>query len=277
MIATRQLVALGIGRGGIAHRVALGRLHPCHRGVYAVGHIPSTPLARAAAALLACGEGAALLHMAEAALLGLVPTWPATLDVGGTRSGGHRGVRTHRVRLRPEDLTIREGLRVTTPARTLVDLAAVVPARKLTRIVNDARRAGSVTLHELRRQVDATRGRPTSALKPLLDSPTAPTRSTLEDDFLAFVRRHRLPMPEVNPEVEGHEVDALWREENLIVELDTRDYHEDPAAFERDRKRDAELTAAGFRVVRITGRRLGEEPGTEARRLRRLLERDGSG
>jgi very-short-patch-repair endonuclease len=271
VVRRRQLEALGVLRGAIAHRLSTGRLHRVHRGVYAVGHVPRSPLTRASAALLACGEGATLVMRAAAALWDMTSSWQSHIEIAGARTAGHRGVEPHRLSLAPEDVTVRHGLRVTTPARTLLDLAGVLPQRQLTRMVNDARRNGLVTLEELRRRVDSGRGRPVAALKASVAQPTAPTRSTLEDAFLAFLCRYDVPTPEVNQRVVGHEVDMLWRDAKLVAELDGRAFHEDPDAFERDRERDADLAAAGFRVIRITWRRLQQQPELEAARLRRLL------
>ena len=161
----------------------------------------------------------------------------------------HAGILVHRSRtLTRADLTRHYGIPVTTPARTLADLARVLDPRSLTRAVNDAR---------LRNLVRTEPGQP------------GPTRSVFEDAFLAFVHRHGLPAAEVNQLVAGYEVDMLWRPQRLIAELDGRAYHED--TFEEDRERDATLTAAGLRVVRVTWRRLTRQEEREAARFRALL------
>ena len=104
---------------------------------------------------------------------------------------------------------------------------------------------------------------------------TGPTRSGLEDEFLRFIDRYDLPKPEVNQQIAGKEVDMLWREQRLIVELDSRTFH--LHAFEEDRERDAHLLSEGFAVLRITSQRL-KAPRREAERLRKLLEtRSGEG
>ena len=110
-------------------------------------------------------------------------------------------------------------------------------------------------------------------IRNLVKDETTPTRSILEDDFLRFLRRHRLPSPEVNQIVAGHEVDAVWPERRLVVELDSHGYHRH--TFEEDRERDADLLSAGFAVLRLTKRRLTAQPQREADRLRDLLSGEG--
>lgn len=248
VVSRRQLLDAGFVARSIAHRVEAGRLIRLHRGVYAVGHRPPSPHARAMAAVLACGPGAVLSHRAAAALWGL-GRWQRPIEVTARNARRHEGVLVHRSRtLTPADVTRHYGIPVTSPARTLRDLARVLGPPSLTRAVNEAR---------LRRLV-----RPDHA-------DTGPTRSVFEDAFLAFVDRHGLPRPEVNQHVAGYEVDMLWRRQRLIAELDGRAYHED--TFEEDRDRDATLTAAGLRVVRVTWRRLAGQEEREAARFRALL------
>jgi very-short-patch-repair endonuclease len=143
----------------------------------------------------------------------------------------------------------------------------MLDAASLTRAVHDARLRHILSLDDLAAQL--TRGRATRVLASLIDRPTAPTRSVLEDAFLRFLDRHRLPRPEVNAVVAGYEVDMLWRPQRLIAELDGHEFH--AGSFERDRDRDADLVAAGFRVVRVTSIRLTSAPQREATRFRTLL------
>jgi very-short-patch-repair endonuclease len=200
------------------------------------------------AAVLACGNGAVLSHRSAAALWGLV-RWDRPVEVTALTARRHRGVLVHRSRtLTRAEVTHHYGIPVTSPDRTLADLARVLDAASLTRAVNDAR------LRHLVRQDNAE---------------TGPTRSVFEDAFLAFVDRHALPRPEVNQHILGYEVDMLWRAQRLIAELDGRLYHEH--SFEEDRERDATLTAAGLRVVRVTWRRLNRNEEREAGRFRALL------
>jgi Protein of unknown function (DUF559) len=171
--------------------------------------------------------------------------------------------------LTARDVTVHFGIPVTTPARTLLDLAEVLDTPSLTRAVNEARLRHRSTLPELRELLARSPGRATRRLRPFVERETGPTRLRLEDEFLAFVARYDLPTPEVNQIVAGFEVDMLWREQRLIVELDGRDYHED--RFEQDRDRDATLLSAGFPTLRITPKRIRREPDREAVRLKTTL------
>ena len=248
VVSRRQLVDAGLVARSIAHRVETGRLIRLHRGVYAVGHRPPSPHARMIAAVLACGPGAVLSHRSAAALWGLA-RWDRPVEVTARNARRHAGILVHRSRtLTRADVTRHYGIPVTSPARTLADLARVLDPPSLTRAVNDARLRHLVRLDH---------------------TETGPTRSVFEDAFLAFVDRHGLPRPEVNQLVAGYEVDMVWRRQRLIAELDGRAYHED--TFEEDRDRDATLTAAGLRVVRVTWRRLVHQEEREAARFRALL------
>ncbi|HET8979787.1 MAG TPA: hypothetical protein VFN87_16630 [Solirubrobacteraceae bacterium] len=250
--------------------MASGRLFPVHHRVYAVGRPPCTPLEHAAAAALACGPGAALSHEGALALWGFVKRWPSAFEVIVT-SGDRRpqGITTHRYRnLRPRDLTVQLGIRTTSPARTILDCA---PRLKSRRIISDA----LYTPYLTQRQLADVRARfpqhpGARLLDPFLEGYN-PTRSPLEDDFLAFCQRHGLPRPLTNTIVAGHEVDALFPDQKLIVEIDSWRFHGDRLAFETDRARDADTLAAGHRTLRITDRRMTSQGDAEAARLRQML------
>jgi very-short-patch-repair endonuclease len=270
-----QLLKAGLTPKDIEYRVRIGRLHRVHRGVYAIGHRPPGPHAKAMAAVLACGDGAALSHEWAAWLWGITKRWSAPVDVSARSDHRHRGVRCHRTRtLTPRDITIHYGIPATTPARTVLDLADVLPDAQLTRAVNQARLESHLRLEDLAELLARSPGRrATKRLRRFVELADAPTRSSFEDAFLAFTERHALPRPEVNQTITGHEVDMLWREQRLIVELDTRTYHDNPQSFEDDRAKDADLVAAGYRVVRLTGERFDNKPDAEATRLAGLLTR----
>jgi hypothetical protein len=157
-------------------------------------------------------------------------------------------VTIHRSRLRDADVTVHYGIPTTTPARTLADLADVLDPASLTRAVNEARLRHLTCIDALAAQLRP--GRATKVLAALIARADGPTRSVFEDAFLAFCDRHHLPRPEVNVTVAGYEVDMLWRPQRLIAELDGRAFHGD---FEHDRDKDADLVAAGHRVVRVSG------------------------
>lgn len=272
IVTRRQLLALGVGEEAVAHRARVGRLLRVHHGVYAVGHRPPSPLARAMAAVLACGPAGVLSHRSAAALWGIDSRWRSPVEVSAPTGRRHRGVRVHRSRtLTRRDVTIHFGIPVTTVARTLLDLASVLNDKALARAVNDAQLKCRLRLDDLAALLARSPGRATGRLRTFVDRGDAPTRSAFEDVFLSFVDRFGLPRPKVNQDVAGYEVDILWPEHKLIVELDSRAFHDSDQPFEQDRNRDADLLAAGYPVIRITWRRLNDTPALEARRLTALL------
>ncbi len=268
-----QLLALGVDRGSIDHRVQTGRLFRIHRGVYAVGRPPNKPIERAAAALLACGPRAALSHGSAMTLWGFWKHWDEPFEVTLTTHRRPTDVRIHRSStLRRRDVTVHHGLSVTSPARTILDMAPRLKPRVLTRLINDARRGNLLSLEDLADVVTRNATHPGAPLlRPHLDNEQNPTRSDGEDDFPGFCQRHGLPTPLMNATVHGFEVDAYFPEEMLIVELDGWPYHRDRASFESDRDRDATMLMHGIPTVRITYDRLDEREEREASRLETIL------
>ena len=235
-----------------------------HRGVYLVGPLEA-PLSRPMAAVLAVGDGAVLSHASAADVWELATAAPDPVDVTVSSTAGPRsrpGLRVHRVRdLPPEDVTRHRGVPATSPPRTLLDLASILPARDLSRAVERAERLGLTTHADLTCYLTRRRScRGAATLIKVLRPATQMTRSEAERRFLDLIRQARLPEPAANTRVGGHEVDFLWPSKRLIVEIDGYAYHSSRAAFERDRLRDADLLGLGYRVLRITPRRLVEEP-----------------
>jgi very-short-patch-repair endonuclease len=267
-----QLATLGLTRGAIDHRILVGRLRPYHRGVYAVGHEAIQLRGRLVAALLAAGPGAALSHLTAAALWKLIQSMPQFVEV--TTARGHRrsrrGVVLHRATTL--DATKLHDLPITTPIRTLQDLAATRPGAQVERACSEALVQRLVTAQQLAQQ----RGRGAAALARLTSEGVAPTRSELERRFLKAVLNARLPQPEVNARIDRHQIDFLWREQRLVVELDGWRFHGHRLAFERDRGRDAELGLLGFAVVRFTWRQARDEPAAVTARAGRFLSRPAS-
>jgi very-short-patch-repair endonuclease len=182
----------------------------------------------------------------------------------------------HRYRtLLPEEITSLDGLPITTPARTLLDLAGRADGRELEKAVAEALARGLTTAQGIGAVLECHLGWPgTSRLRALLGEHTpAFTRSRAEARFLALVRRAQLPVPRANARFNGFEVDFLWRDERLVTELDGFAFHSSASAFENDRRRDALLTAAGMRVMRVTWRQLVKEPEALMVRLGLALAR----
>lgn len=279
LVARRQLLAAGLSRGAVERRRARGLLVPVHRGVYAVGHRSRTAESRWLAAVLAAGPAAVLAGRSAAALWGIRSETHARVEVIATAGRRLGGIDAVRRRLEPDERTTSRGIPVTTPMRTLLDLAATLDAGSLERALREAEylrlhdgitlarllarhptAGGTRTLRRIVREAELGRGR---------------TRSELEERFLAFVAAHSLPRPRVNDRLEVGadrlEVDCHWPPARLVVELDGRAAHATRAAFEADRRRDRRLATAGWNVIRITWRELHHRPDDLAADLRRLL------
>jgi len=281
VLARTQLVDLGLGTGAIDWRLRTGRLRPLRRGVYLVG--PSaTRDTHLAAAVLSCGVGAVLSHRSAACLWDLLP-YPAEsaieVTVAGRDPGTRPGVRIHRIAaLESDEVRTCRGIPITTPARTLLDLSGEVSPRELERAVAEATRRRLTTpsrLRALAARYPRRRGTPALRRMAISDARPALTRSQAEERFLALVRSAELPSPDVNVTVHGLEVDFLWRQQRLVVEIDGYAFHSDRQAFERDRRRDAELAAHGYRVIRVTWRQLVDEAAVVLARVAQALAGGG--
>jgi very-short-patch-repair endonuclease len=263
VVTHAQLLRIGIGVTGIKERLRTGRLIRLHRGVYAVGHRELKRDGYWLAAILACGPGAVLSHTDAAAHWNIRQSSSAVIHVTvPTRAGRPRrkGVRIHRSgRLRLEEVTVREGIPVTTVARTLLDLADILSDQALKRTIHEADYQRLFDQTTLIAVVQGNPGRRGAKLLRAAESPPEMTRNEFEDRFLDIVKRHRLPTPIVNGWIEGYEVDFAWPGAKLIVETDGFAAHGTRRAFENDRRRDRRLTRAGFRTIRLTPRSLAYE------------------
>lgn len=279
VVTRSQMLEAGVTRRQVEHRVHTGRLRLLHRGVYLVGVVPP-PRAREMAAVLACGAGAVVSHRDAAALQGLhppvPPTLPVRITVAGRDPGRRPGVRVHRVvLLHEEERDEVDGIPVTSPARTLLDLAAEGDDRGLERTLAEAYRRGLVDRDDLQiLLVRHPRHRGVRSLRRLLEGPDGPalTRSKAEERFLTLVRCARLPAPEVNVVVGGCEVDFFWSAARLAVEIDGYEYHRIRTRFESDRRRDSHLLATeGIQVIRFTWRQIVAERDATLARLSMAL------
>ncbi len=273
-MSAAQLRSCGLDGNAVARRVCAGRLHRLDRGVYAVGHTALARDGRLFAALLGTGPGAVISHRSAADLWELAASASTRVDVLTTRRCDRRpGVCVYRTRHLPaEDVAALRGVPVTSVARTLVDLAAVVDARRLKRAVHQAEILRHLDVDAVVAVIDRSRGRRgTGALRRLLAVPAPPARSELEARFLELCEAAHLPPPAVNTRIADHEVDFVWIRERLIAETDGVATHLTRHAFEQDRRRDVALARAGFQVVRFTWRRLVDETDGVANDLRELL------
>jgi very-short-patch-repair endonuclease len=253
-----QLRAVGLSQPVISKRAKAGRLHRVHRAVYAVGHARLTFEGRCMAAVLALGDQAAVSHRSAAALWRILLPHDGPIEVTVPGGGGREkrsGIKIHRSStLIAGGSILRDGIRLTKAVRTLHDLHRAVSEETYRSVVRRALDLRLISSDQLRSEEELT-------------------RSELERLFLHLCRRHRLPQPEVNGRVGPYEVDFLWRDRCLIVEVDGFRHHGDRSAFERDRAKDAHLQSLGFQVLRFTYRQLTADRSAVIAALRPLLER----
>ncbi len=280
VVSRRQLIELGLSRGAIFSRLETKRLHAVHRGVYAVGRRGLSRPGVWLAAVLACGPDAVLSHLSAAVLWGIREGSPARVEVSAPRQRRSRdGIRAHRATIAPDERTLRAGIPVTTVPRTLLDLAALLQPHELNRALE---RAESLRLSDpkpLAALIARHRGRRgTTVLGRALERGAARervTKSELERRFLTLLEDACIPLPQTNVRLEVDsgwiEVDCLWPEQRVAVELDGRAVHLTAAAFERDRGRDRRLQAAGWRVTRITDLAMRREAPAVCADVRTLL------
>jgi predicted transcriptional regulator of viral defense system len=284
VVALPQLVVLGLGARSVRARVAAGRLHRFHRGVYAVGHPLVTAEGRWMAAVLACGEGALLSHRSAGILWGLRESGGARVDVTTTRrvGRGRAGIRVHwRPSLGDADGGSCRGVPCTSVARTLLDLAVVVSAGELERACDRAEQLRLFDRWAIDELLGRTRGeRGTRRMREMLeklDPSGVLTRTEIERLMLALCRNHPLPPPVVNGWIQldgiGFSPDFLWPAAKLIVETDGAETHRTRRAFEADRRRDQLLAEAGYTTLRFTWRQITGEPERVARTIAAVLKR----
>jgi hypothetical protein len=278
VVAHWQLFAGGLSRSAIQRLVRAGWLHPLHLGVYAVGHRAVGWHGRCTAGVLSCGPHAVLSHQPAAALWDLRRSSSRTVHVTAPRGRtGPAEVRVHRVRtLHPDDIARVDDIPVTSVPRTLLDNAEVLPPRQAIRMLEQAERLQLFDLRAIERLLARSHGRHgirslRAAIAALNGEPPPRVNSDWERDLLDFCDDHDLPRPELNVIVEGYEVDGLWRDKKLVVELDGYAFHRHPDAFENDRRKDATLQLAGYIVLRITWKRFVEEPEEVANLIRRRV------
>jgi predicted transcriptional regulator of viral defense system len=274
VLTRKQLLESGLSLRTIGRRLERGQLRRLHQGVYAVGNWQVSQRGEWLAAVLACGEGALLSHRSAAALWALTRSHRGSVEVTAPNGRHRAGITVHEGGIHRDERTAVDGIPVTSVARTLFDLAEVVDERRLECAFEEADRLDLLRMRALEDVCARGYGRHAlRSIRPLIDVARMPesTRSSLEDRFLAFCREYDLPTPQTNVTVLGREADAYWPQARLIVEADSWSFHRHRAAFERDRARDATMQAAGYRVIRVTHRRLEQEPATVAAELRRLL------
>jgi len=258
IVGHRQLLALGCSRRTIAHWVNRGRFQVVFHGVYSViqGDLP--PLAREQAALLSCGQRAFLSHHSAAAILGLVRYVPTLVEVSvvGRRCDSRKGVRVHRIQaIHRSEVKLHEGLWMSTPARTVLELAATGTWDELASAIDEGLAHRLFTPSELHKVLARNRPcRGAARLAAILGDETAVavSRSRTEKALLRLLRDAGLPLPETNVPFGRFELDLFWRRERLAIELDSYSFHRGPSAFNRDREKDLRARDAGIELMRFT-------------------------
>ena len=261
LITWDQLRYLGLGPGAIEHRVKRGLLHRLHPGVFCWGTLIESPWMRARAALYAAGRGSIVTHDAACGLIGVRPHPDGPIDITViARRVRPTGIRGHKVtRLARGDVREIRGIPVSSPARALLEIAPHLTARELADAVEQAQVKRLVTKRDLEATIERAGPRPgVRALQALLEEP-AFTRSWAERRVVALMRAARLPRPQFNTYAEGFEVDALWREQRVVLEFDSYTFHATRAAQERDRRKTAALQRGRYVVLRTTWRELTKE------------------
>jgi very-short-patch-repair endonuclease len=274
VVARRQLLAAGIPAGWIEKRLDKGTLIAVYPGVYRVGHAAPSLEADYMAAVLACGDDAVLAGRAAACLLGLIRTRPGSEPEVIARSQRRiAGIAARRMRrMAPRDITTWKDIPVTTPARTLVDLAAFFSAEQLARAMHQAG-----VLHRTEPdEVEAVlQRRPTAKgaaeLRKVLWGDADRILSKLEKAFIHLLKANRLPLPTTNRLAGGRLVDCRWPEHRLTVELDSYRYHRSRHAWEQDRKRERQAYARGDQFRRYTWADVVEHPQPTLKELRAVL------
>lgn len=271
IVTHEQLTGLGWSR----HRIQgdLGHwLHPRHHGVFSVGMRRVTPRGACWAAVLATGREAVLSHRSAAAFWGLIDSFPAEPEVTVAQSRRPRpGIRLYRRALPPDEVIDVKKLRMTTVARTILDLAGTQPQREVEKVTSEAEYQRLWDPYSLPQFIENHKGcKGISLLKTMLaEGAITITKSELERRFLAFLRRCRLPLPETNVPMalNGRRIkpDCVWRGQRLIIELDGRAAHQTTSRFHDDRLRDRKLDLAKWTVWRVTARHLDDELARDLR------------
>src|SRR3954470_13588102 len=276
-----QLLQEGWSGEEIDGRIRTGRLHQLHQEVYSVGHLVVPREGRWIAAVLASGPDAVLSHWSAAALWMIRPNARSRIDVTTPhKSRSWDGIRRHHKALPADEVTVEEGIPVTSVPRTIFDLAATEDVDTVASMLRESEYRNlwdRLSLPHLVERYPGRRGvrKVRFALQRITEEPSGRKRSKLEERFAPFLRRHRLPLPRFNDWIvlgsKRYQIDCYWPGTNRMVELDGWQGHHTRSAFRDDRERDRRLTAAGYTVTHITWNQLDDEPEAIAADLRALL------
>lgn len=279
MIARRQALAAGVRPRSLDRLLARGHLLKTrHRGVYAVGHYAQAPMAEEMAAILALGRGAVLSHRSAGAYWGLCERPRGFVEVIRPRCGATKlaGVKSYRIETLQQDEWLMVGaMPVTTVARTLLDLAAVLSKDQLASAFSAADRTNRIQVGAIRRLIEPGRRRGAAALRAVFvdyDPQRLPQRSEFESLIWNRIQRRRdFETPERNEIVNGREVDLVWWRKRLMVELDGHRHHSGIERFNADRSRDLEMALDGYQVLRISWAMFRADPDGVLDSLAKIL------
>jgi very-short-patch-repair endonuclease len=281
VVARSQLLQIGLTAREIDHRLTVGRLHLLHQEVYAVGHLVVPREGRWLAAVFATGPDAVLSHWSAAALWIIRPNQRSLIDVTTShKSRSWDGIKRHHKALPPDEVTVEDGIPVTSVPRTIFDLAATEGVDTVAAMLRESEHRNLWDRLSLPDLVERYRGRRgvekvRLALRRITEEPSGHTRSKLEERFAPFLRRHSLPLPRFNDWIllgaKRYQVDCHWPGTRQMVELDGWEGHKSRSAFQDDRVRDRRLKVAGYSVTHLTWNQLRDEPEQIAADLRKLL------
>jgi very-short-patch-repair endonuclease len=261
-----QLVELGFSLEWIQRQLMAGRFHIVFRGAYAVGHKRVSWRGRLRAAALACGPTALISHRSAAALHDLRRSQSRLIHVT-VPGGGHEhrdGIVLHRVRnIRAADVGNVDGIPVTSPARTCLDMAAIVRPHVLDELLEAAERQRVLDLAAFTAVCGRGRAGSKALRRALVLYEPLPgwTRSRLERRLLRALKKAGVPLPAVNNWIGDQECDLVWHDARLVVEVDGDVWHSTTAARHRDPRRDAKLQLAGYAPFRVPENRLVHDIG----------------
>ena len=273
VVSAADLALAGLKRSAVQVRVRNGRLHLVHRGVYAVGHGALSLDARFMAATLTCGPRSWLGYRACAGHWEFISwdddAYVIEVVVEGSAGRSRPGLRIHRTRrMDPRDVMTHRGIRVTTPARTLLDLADVLPDKGLRRAVRQAQALQLTNTRLIAAVLTRAQGRRgANRLAQLIADGPTPTRSDLEDLVLGVVLVGGLVRPQINRRHGCVYPDLRWPEQRLTVECDSATWHSGKLASEDDAERQARLEADGERVLRVTWQQALHNPEQTVARI----------
>jgi very-short-patch-repair endonuclease len=294
VVTRTQLAEAGLSRARTDNLLRSGRLVRLHPGVYRCSLCESTPWTRASAAALSATAAHGSPHESDRVTVAVSHRMAAVLrsylssdvaagrpvDVTGRPVRRTRGVRVHLRLLGAGDAELLKGVPVTSPARTILDLAGDVTQRDLEQTLAAAEKRLRHIRRDLAEHLVACPRYPGSGvlrrlLAALAATGTAPLylRSRAEEVAWELILTLGLPKPLANHRVLGIEVDFHWPELRLVLEVDGFEFHGDLEAFHRDRERDRALALAGYQVLRFTWRQLDEEKVRTAAALSAAIAR----